>query len=982
MDSSSSREPGQSQNSPPSLNHGSTRPEYNKSGLAALVLEALPHPAMLIRPDRTIVFVNRAAFEVGARVGEPCWRSFGQSEFIPEEDKRYINEHAGSLPPGGTKCSFCCCDEAMEDMTPRKVPAVEAFGKLWDTFWVPLTPELFLHYVVDVTAPERLRREAEQLKQKLERILQAAPMGIGMLRSRIMEWVSRPFAHMLGYTPQELEGKNVRMLYEDEAEYLRVPKVKYPQIEKAGVGEVETRLCRKDGSRVDILVRSAAFDPSDLSKGMIFTTLDISERKQAARRLKEKEHYYRSLINSLQEDIIVIDRDLRISDLNNGILKTSGYRRDEIIGKPCYTVLHGANRPCKDRGQPCGHEIALKNGQVVRQQHRHIHRDGSELWADVLSSPIRNDKGHVTHVVESVRDITAFVEQKSKLEYQNTLLEALFETVLGIVKHQDLSSLLEAIVVQAASLAGVPNAFLHLYDHGRKVLETRAGCGVYHDMVGYKIKPGEGLSGIVFERATTMYVEDYQSWPRHLPDDRFRSISAIAAVPLKLENEVLGVLGLSHNETGRKISEITVLPVLERFAGLAVVAISNARLTHRLQDELRRRKQLEKERRQMESWLRQAQKMEAIGTLAGGIAHDFNNILSAVIGFSEISTDDARPGTRLRTNLEEILQAGLRAKDLVQQILTFSRQSETEKVPLQVNLVVKEALKLLRASLPAYVEIREELACDAMVMADATSIHQVVMNLFTNAFHALGDDNGVLEVSLGTVDIDADTATRLSLPSVGNYLQLRISDTGCGMTPELQQKIFDPYFTTKEKELGTGLGLAIVQGIVADCEGAITVESQPGKGSTFTVYLPLIKRHKISSRPAAHDLPVGSGHILFVDDEPAMGVICQQMLEKLGYSVTTRTSSLEALELLRAQPLRFDLVITDQTMPHLTGDALAKEIASICPNMPVILCTGFSEKISEKSAQQLGVCDVLMKPLLRSELADACARALKSKKLS
>ncbi|HIE55591.1 MAG TPA: PAS domain S-box protein, partial [Chromatiaceae bacterium] len=353
------------------------------------------------------------------------------------------------------------------------------------------------------------------------------------------------------------------------------------------MGEVETRWCRKDGSRVDILLRSAAFDPNDLSRGMIFTALDIGRRKEAARMLEEKERYYRSLINSLQEDIVVIDRDLRITDLNNGSLKTSGHRRAEIIGKHCYSVLHGADGPCRDPGGPCGHETVLKTGQVVRQQHRHQRRDGSVLWADVLYSPISDAKGRITHVVESVRNVTPFVEQQAQLKRQNTQLEALFETVLGITKHRRLSSLLEAIVEQAASLAGVPNAFLHIYDPHRKILETRAACGAYHDLVGYDIKPGEGLSGTVFEKGASMYVQDYQSWLRRLPDDRFATISAIAAVPLKQGNEVVGVLGLSHNEPGRTISETAVLPVLERFATLAMVAISNARLTRRLQNELR-----------------------------------------------------------------------------------------------------------------------------------------------------------------------------------------------------------------------------------------------------------------------------------------------------------------------------------------------------------------------------------------------------------
>jgi PAS domain S-box-containing protein len=384
------------------------------------------------------------------------------------------------------------------------------------------------------------------------------------------------------------------------------------------------------------------------------------------------------------------------------------------------------------------------------------------------------------------------------------------------------------------------------------------------------------------------------------------------------------------------------------------------------------------ERMKLEAQLQHAQRMEAIGTLAGGIAHDFNNILSAIIGYTEIALfQEPSEGSSVHHSLEQVLGAAERAKDLVKQILAFSRQAEEERRPVLIEPLVKEALKLLRATLPTTIEIRQSIAPhEGSVMADPTQIHQVLMNLCTNAHHAMREKGGVLEVRLESATLDADEAAARDLRS-GRYLALSVNDTGCGMSPEVVGRIFDPYFTTKEKAVGTGLGLAVVHGIVKGHGGAISVESKPGKGSTFTVYLPLIKDAKLPEEVMREgSLPTGDERILLIDDEPTLVDIGIQMLERLGYRVVTRTSSTEALELFRSAPEDFDLVITDQTMPRMTGDELAKEIMKLRPGTPIILCTGFSERISEHEARRMGIKAFLMKPVVITALAKTIRKIL------
>ncbi|MEJ2641231.1 MAG: response regulator [Desulfosarcinaceae bacterium] len=377
------------------------------------------------------------------------------------------------------------------------------------------------------------------------------------------------------------------------------------------------------------------------------------------------------------------------------------------------------------------------------------------------------------------------------------------------------------------------------------------------------------------------------------------------------------------------------------------------------------------DRLKMEEQLRQAQKMESLGTLAGGIAHDFNNILSAILGYAELALQEARNEAGLADFLKEIYKAGERAKELVRQILTFSRRGDTKLKPLRIELIVKEALKLLRSSLPTTINIVQKIEKELdPILADPTQIHQIIMNLCTNASHAMTPDGGELVVTLAKADLGRETFRRFVDLKPGRYLKLTVSDTGCGMTPEIMAAIFDPYFTTKDLGEGTGLGLAVVHGIVQEYGGDIRVQSEPGKGTTFSIYFPAIKKEaSASSKDDADHLPGGDERILVIDDEPAILKVMQRNLSYLGYRVTTQGDSRQALALFTADPTAFDLVLTDMTMPKMTGDRLAKAMLSIRPDIPIALCTGYSRQIDAQQVKADGIRALLMKPVSQKLLA-------------
>ena len=386
------------------------------------------------------------------------------------------------------------------------------------------------------------------------------------------------------------------------------------------------------------------------------------------------------------------------------------------------------------------------------------------------------------------------------------------------------------------------------------------------------------------------------------------------------------------------------------------------------------------ENQRLEAQLRQAQKMEAIGTLAGGIAHDFNNILAAIIGFGEMVEEDLPPDSPSIPRIRRVLSAASRGTELVRQILAFSRKTELTRKPLSLAPLIKETIQLLRASLPTTIEIKLSMkAARDTILASPAELQQILMNLVTNASFAMKKRVGIIGINITNVDFEPDSPVFDADIEPGEYVQIVVTDTGSGMPPDVMKRIFEPFFTTKGVGEGTGMGLPVVYGIVKSLHGTITVESEPGMGSTFRVFLPIARTDEKLESSEAQVTPKGTERILFVDDEELLMEWGQAVLERLGYSVTTLTDSTEALKTFSSDPSRFDLVITDQTMPKLTGLNLARELLTIRNNIPIIICTGHSDGVSPEKAREVGIKEFLIKPIGKQQLATVVRRVLDTK---
>ncbi len=728
-------------------------------------------------------------------------------------------------------------------------------------------------------------------------------------------------------------------------------------------GLQEYRAARKDGSIFPCLVSSTVIIQDGQPIGLRGFAIDISQRKQAEQALAQSEARYRELFNNMSSGVAVYEaveqgRDFVFKEINQAGERITQTPRRQLLGKKVSQAFPGVKdlglfqafqRVCQS-GQPEHHPTVLYQDQRL------------SLWVENYVCKLPSGE-----IVAIFDDITQRKRAEDSLQWELFINTALATMSHAMISNQaDVESVADLVLHYARQITGSEHGYISTVDHqsGDNVGHTMTQMmgepcqvGPEDSRIAFPANPDgtyPGLWGYSLVTLESFFSNDPAHHPSaqglpegHIPLDNFLS------VPVTFAGKLVGQVALAN--ALRDYTERD-LRAVEQLAELFALSVH--------------RKQAEEEHEKLQAQLRQTQKMEAIGTLAGGIAHDFNNVLAAIMGYTELTLGDLPAQSEAHGNLEQVLKAAQRAKDLVSQILSFSRRTEQEKKPVEIGLIIKEVLKLLRASLPAFIEIQTSLKAEKdKVLANPVQIHQLIMNLCTNAAQAM-PDGGLLLVEMSAVDMSRPEAAQYDGLQPGRHLRLKVSDTGEGMVPEVMERIFEPFFTTKPQGEGTGMGLSVVHGLVKNHGGAISVYSEPGQGSSFNILLPTIEVEGDGEalQPGA-PLPGGQERVLLIDDEPALADIGRHALERLGYRVQALTSGQEALELFAQNPHDFDLVITDYTMPQITGVDLAGEIHQIRPEIPVIMCTGFSGQLTAARAREMGLSQLLVKPLVSREMA-------------
>ena len=656
------------------------------------------------------------------------------------------------------------------------------------------------------------------------------------------------------------------------------------------------------------------FTDTDGSTLILEMGIDVTERKQAEEALKAASVYTRSLIEASLDPLVTISPDGKIMDVNRATELATGVSREDLIGTD---FLNYFTDPESARQ---GYRRVFSEGFVRDYPLAIRHTSGKVAEVLYNATVYKNEKGEVEGVFAAARDITKRKRAEEALKGRDALLRTMFETLpLGLW------------------------------------ITNKQGRIIDGNQAGQQIWAGARYVGID-------QFGEYKGWRldtgKLIEPEEWAVVRAVRKGETSLNEEI----EIECFDGSHKIILNSAVPIRNERQEILGAFIVNEDIT---------------ERKKAERNQQQTQKMEALGTLAGGVAHDFNNILMPITINTELALLDTPDGSPLRQYLQPVLDAAKRGRDLVSQIITFSRQREAERRPVSVGPVVKEALRFLRASLPRNIEIRERIEIESdTILGDPTQIHQVLMNLSSNAAYAMRERGGNLDVRLTCIEVDSDMAAKYPPLKQGPHLKLTVCDTGCGMTRDVAERVFDPFFTTKKPGEGTGMGLAVVHGIVKNHKGAITLYSEMGEGTTFNVFLPRIQDEIKVENGSLKSIPTGKERILVVDDEEPQLQSVTRMLEKLGYNVVGKSDSLEALDVFQAESGKFDLVITDQTMPKMTGEKLVKSILGIRPDIPIILCTGFSEIIDADEAKALGIREFVMKPFTVREMAEKVRKAL------
>jgi len=784
-----------------------------------------------------------------------------------------------------------------------------------------------------------------------------------------------------------------------------------------------------DGSKKFLQISASPLHDQEGKVIRILTVIkDLTREKELQDALNTTLAEHEAILNNTPFYLSYVDTEMRVIKLNRLMEQLVDRKSEQVKGRYCYEVWGQYTQDPDKKGREkicdaCNVQYTLTDSQMYSYE-RHV----GDRYIEVTTSPVKDTKGEIIGALECGVDITKRKTAEMALQKSETLYATLFNDNSNIMLLIDpkTAKFLDANPT-ACSFYG--------YDRqewpGMKVSEINVltpeeirekmsqvqakGKGTFrlqHRLKSGEVREVELYSGalVIDDRqvlCTTVHditerlrAEKEVTRSREEWEKTFDALSDIVTIQDK-EMHIIRANKAAHQFFQVKEGELTGHHCYELFRGVATPCPDCPLKTSHYQDshsgtitheklgkifqvssspifdengEFRHLIHIARDitaQKKMEGNLFQAQKMVAIGTMAGGIAHDFNNILSAILGFSELAKRELPPGTAAHMDIDQVITAGKRAGALVQQILDFSRKAEQCLQPLQPYLIVQEALEMLSATLPTTIEIQADIdpACGS-ILADPTKIHQIIMNLCTNASHAMKNEKGTLRVALHRQERSREDYKKDGM-APGPYIVLSISDTGQGMTPETAAHIFEPYFTTKERGRGTGLGLAVVHGIIECYKGFIQVESKPGLGCTFRVFIPaLAENSAIEEEPKQREsLLTGTERILIVDDEPLLVHISQRLLEDYGYTVTGVTDSREALKKVQADPQQFDLIITDQTMPGLSGSELAKAVLEIVPLMPIILCTGHSEMTSATDALAMGIKKYLSKPIQGDELA-------------